>query len=165
MSDVKPPSRLESRKPTPLNREQIEALRNVFAIPVGETSPKLKMPECIQWNEDEYLGALVTLCDLALKGEALSENTRVQHGIEEQIHFMSRQAQMLAEEGNDVSSKVMDDAAAMLLVEHRRAEGYDRLLGFVRQVAAENKFADRSTALTLLRDLGLDERAERPVST
>ena len=41
-----------------------------------------------------------------------------QRAYEEQMHFMGRQAQMLAEEGNDVSARVMHDAIKVLMSEH-----------------------------------------------
>lgn len=40
---------------------------------------------------------------------------------QEQMHFMSCQAEMLNEEGNDVSAGVMRDASKVLVVEHKRA--------------------------------------------
>lgn len=42
------------------------------------------------------------------------------------MHFMERQARMLAEEGNDISASVMHQAQAMLALEHARAEEADR---------------------------------------
>jgi hypothetical protein len=39
---------------------------------------------------------------------------------QDQMHFMSCQAEMLDEQGNDVSAKVMRDATKVLVVEHKR---------------------------------------------
>lgn len=47
---------------------------------------------------------------------------------QEQAHFMSRQAQMLAEEGNDVSSRVMMEAMTMLSTAHARHEALKNLV-------------------------------------
>lgn len=51
--------------------------------------------------------------------------------IVQQIHFMGRQAQMLAEEGNDVSANVMNIATAHLFYQYDRA---NRLEMEVRRV-------------------------------
>ena len=48
---------------------------------------------------------------------------------EEQVHFMNRQAQMLAEEGNDVSSRVMQEALAMLAIMRGEVEQFQTQLG------------------------------------
>jgi hypothetical protein len=41
---------------------------------------------------------------------------------QDQVHFMSRQAELLDEQGHDVSANVMRDCMNVLVAEHARSE-------------------------------------------
>lgn len=58
-----------------LSEEQIKALRRIFEAG-RDVDHKQELPACIQWNEAEYLAALVKLCDMALRRAPPSSDAR-----------------------------------------------------------------------------------------
>jgi hypothetical protein len=63
---------------------------------------------------------------------------------QDQVHFMSRQAELLDEQGNDVSAKVMREAMDMLVAENARAE---RVSAALKQV-----YRDLSSRVRVVHD-------------